>query len=153
MIRQEASIEGNGAEGAATATPFLDERAIGRLWIVRRDELADTPQTPGLVRQKAYTDGHVWIGRIHNDPYQMSDWHVHPGRDTFGYVVSGRFRLEFGDGGEEACEAEPGDFVIIPAGVVHREGNPYAEPSEGVLCRVGEGPLVVNLEGPTREVR
>ena len=43
---------------------------------------------------------------------------------------------------------EPGDFVLIPKGVVHREGNAGAEPTDGVIIRVGEGPVTVNLDGP-----
>ena len=88
------------------------------------------------------------MGRIENEAHQASDWHVHPGHDTYGHVTRGRFFLEFGPGGSERVEVEQGDFVFIPKGVVHREGNAGAEANDGVIGRVGEGPLTVVLEGP-----
>jgi hypothetical protein len=38
--------------------------------------------------------------------------------------------------------------VLIPKGVVHREGNPGHEPNEAIVFRVGERELLVNVEGP-----
>jgi uncharacterized RmlC-like cupin family protein len=49
---------------------------------------------------------------------------VHPGHDTYVFQTEGRLRLEFGPGGSESVEGGPGDFVLIPKGVVHREGIP-----------------------------
>ena len=34
-----------------------------------------------------------------------SGWHIHPGRDTYMYVVSGSLVLEFGPGGRDRVEA------------------------------------------------
>lgn len=51
-------------------------------------------------------------------------------------------------GGSDRVEIAPGDFVLIPMGVVHREGNAGAEPNDGVIVRVGEGPVTVDLDGP-----
>ena len=42
----------------------------------------------------------------------------------------------------------PGDFVLIPKGVVHREGNPGTKPNEAIVFRVGEGEVLVNVDGP-----
>lgn len=36
----------------------------------------------------------------------------------------------------------------MPAGLVHRDVNPADEPQEIVLTIVGDGPLVVNVDGP-----
>jgi uncharacterized RmlC-like cupin family protein len=118
--------------------------------VVRRDELRGEPTpTPGVTRFEAFSHEHVWVGRIQNDPdHDASDWHVHPGHDTYGHVISGRFFVEFGTGGAERLEVEPGDFVVIPKGVVHREGNAGSEPNDGIIVRVGEGPVTVNLAGP-----
>src|SRR5829696_8267412 len=55
---------------------------------------------------------------------------------------------KFGPGGSESVEGGPGDFVLIPKGVVHREGNPGTEPNEAIVFRVGEGEVLVNLDGP-----
>ena len=81
-------------------------------------------------------------------PGVESGWHVHPGHDTYVFQTQGRLRLEFGPGGTESVEGGPGDFVLIPKGVVHREGNPGTEPNEAIVVRVGEGEVLVNVDGP-----
>jgi len=117
--------------------------------VVKKGELGGEPTpTPGVTRFEAFADDSVWVGRIENAPHQASDWHVHPGHDTYGHVTRGCFFVEFGPGGSERLEADPGDFVLIPKGVVHREGNAGAEANDGVIFRVGEGPLTVALDGP-----
>jgi mannose-6-phosphate isomerase-like protein (cupin superfamily) len=61
------------------------------------------------------------------------------------FQTEGRLRLEFGAGGTESVEGGPGDFVLIPKGLVHREGNPGTEPNEAIVFRVGEGEVLVNV--------
>ena len=123
---------------------------MDRPTVVRKDELRGEPTpTPGVTRFEAYSHEHVWVGRIENDAdHDASGWHVHPGHDTYGHVISGRFFVEFGPGGSGRLEFEPGDFVMIPKGVVHREGNAGDEANDGVIVRVGEGPATVNVDGP-----
>jgi quercetin dioxygenase-like cupin family protein len=117
--------------------------------LVRKDDLQGVAApTPGVTRFEAFSDETVWVGRIENEPHQASDWHVHPGHDTYAHVVEGRFFVEFGVGGAERIEIAPGDFALIPKGVVHREGNAGAEPTVGIAVRVGQGPVTVNLDGP-----
>ena len=62
--------------------------------------------------------------------------------------MRGRARFEFGPGGRESTTVEEGGFFHVPAGLIHRDVNPLDEPQEIVLTVVGEGPLVVNLDGP-----
>jgi uncharacterized RmlC-like cupin family protein len=57
-------------------------------------------------------------------------------------------RLEFGPGGADAVEAGPGDFVHVPAHVVHRESNPAEQVATAVVGRSGTGAPTVNVEGP-----
>jgi uncharacterized RmlC-like cupin family protein len=45
-------------------------------------------------------------------------------------------------------EAGPGDFLHVPKGAIHREGNPGDEESRLVVVRAGHGPAVVNVDGP-----
>lgn len=117
--------------------------------VVSRGELhGERTPTPGVTRFEAFANDHAWVGRVENAPHQASDWHVHPGYDTYGHVLRGRFFVEFGLGGSERVEIGPGDFVLIPKGVVHREGNAGPEPNDGVIVRVGEGLLTVDLDGP-----
>ena len=117
--------------------------------LVRRQDLraAATP-TPGVTRFEAFADDSVWVGRIENEPHQVSDWHVHPGHDTYAHVTDGLFFVEFGPGGSERFEIAPGDFVLIPKGVVHREGNAGSVPTVGIAVRIGGGTVSVNLDGP-----
>src|SRR5215211_5192188 len=92
------------------------------------------------------------LGRpVPNRSRHLVGWHVHPGHDThdtYVFQTEGRLRLEFGPGGTQSVEGGPGDFVLIPKGVVHREGNPGTEPNEAIVFRVGEGEVLVNLDSP-----
>ena len=90
-------------------------------------------ETPGVDRREAFADDHVWAGRSRTQAGAWSGWHVHPGNDTYVFQTQGRLRLEFGPGGTESVEGGPGDFVLIPKGVVHREGNPGTGPNEALL--------------------
>ena len=93
-------------------------------------------ETPGVDRREAFADDHVWAGRSRT------------GAGTYVFQTQGRLRLEFGPGGSESVEGGPGDFVLIPKGVVHREGNPGTEPNEAIVFRVGAGEILVNVDGP-----
>ena len=44
-------------------------------------------------------------------------WHHHEREDELFLGIRGRFRLEFRD---HAVEVGPGEFIIVPRGVVHR---------------------------------
>jgi uncharacterized RmlC-like cupin family protein len=56
--------------------------------------------------------------------------------------------VEFGPGGTEQDEAGEGDFIYIPAHLIHREAV-AAKGGEGVVVRVGGvGASVFNVEGP-----
>jgi mannose-6-phosphate isomerase-like protein (cupin superfamily) len=109
------------------------------VWIVARRGPTTTsgPAGPEPKAGRSRTQGGTWSG-----------WHVHPGYDTYVFQTEGHLRLEFGAGGTESVEGGPGDFVLIPKGVVHREGNPGTEPNEAIVFRVGEGEVLVNVEGP-----
>jgi uncharacterized RmlC-like cupin family protein len=105
-------------------------------------------QTPGVLREQAFSSDGVWIGVVTTEPGDMSAWHHHGDHDTYAYVVSGTKRIEYGPGGAESLTAGPGDFIHLPKGLIHREGNPGAEVSRSIACRLGTGPATVNVEGP-----
>jgi quercetin dioxygenase-like cupin family protein len=106
--------------------------------------------TPGVVREVAFDTARATLMRARAEPRAASGWHHHGDRDVLGYVVRGRARFEFGPAGQESTEVEEGGYFHVPAGLVHRDVNPLDEPQEIVLAVVGEGPLVVNLDGPAR---
>lgn len=90
----------------------------------------------------------LWSGLVHTDPGATSGWHHHGEHETSLYVVSGTMRLEFGPGGRSVVEAGPGDFVHVPAHVVHRESNPSGQQATAVIARAGKGIPTVNVDGP-----
>jgi uncharacterized RmlC-like cupin family protein len=119
-----------------------------RILVVWPGERRAGPATPGMVRQEAFAGERMWSGIARTEPGMVSGWHHHGEYETTIYVLSGALRMEFGPGGAETVEAAPGDFVHVPEGVVHREGNPSGEPADLVLVRAGHGRSTVNVDGP-----
>jgi uncharacterized RmlC-like cupin family protein len=115
---------------------------------VAADGLTQGDSTPGIVREVAFSTERALHVRGRVDGGVTSGWHHHGNREVFGYVVRGHLRFEFGPGGTESTEVGEGGFFHIPVGLVHRDVNPLDEPQEFVIAFVGDGPLVVNLEGP-----
>lgn len=104
-----------------------------------------------MTRFKAYSHEHLWVGRIENDSdHEASDWQVHPGQDTYGYVISDRFFVEFGPGGSErlgAARVRARPLRDDPQGCRARQGNAGGAANDGVIVQVGEGPVTVNVDG------
>jgi quercetin dioxygenase-like cupin family protein len=111
-------------------------------------DLQAAAPTPGVLREIAFDTSRATLMRARAEGGAASGWHHHGDRDVLGYVVRGRARFEFGPDGAESTEVEEGGFFHVPAGLVHRDVNPSDEPQEIILSVVGEGPLVVNLDGP-----
>ena len=116
--------------------------------LARCGSLADTTQTPGMLRSEAFAEGTIWAGSVQMEASSASGWHHHGINDSYLYVVSGKARFEYGAEGRQSVDAETGDFVLIPAHTVHREVNPGDESSSVVLFRVGGGEPVFNVDGP-----
>ena len=104
--------------------------------------------TPGKRREQAIATDRLWSGLVRTEPGVASGWHHHGDHETSVYVVEGKVRIEFGPGGTQVVEGGPGDFVLIPAHVVHREVNAGTTPSQEVVTRSGTGPVTVNVDGP-----
>ena len=115
---------------------------------VRADGLTPGDSTPGIVREVAFSTERALHIRGRVDGGVTSGWHHHGNREVLGYVVRGHLRFEFGPGGTENTDVGEGWFFHIPVGLVHRDVNPIDEPQEFVIAFVGDGPLVVNLDGP-----
>jgi uncharacterized RmlC-like cupin family protein len=106
------------------------------------------PSTPGMDRQEAFATDRMWSGVARTDAGMESGWHHHGEYETTIYVLSGGLKMEFGPDGATTVEAGPGDFIYVPKGVVHREGNPSAEPADIVVVRAGRGKSTINVAGP-----
>jgi quercetin dioxygenase-like cupin family protein len=123
--------------------------ATGRVSAVSPDGLSAAAPTPGVLREIAVDTARATLMRARAEGGAVSGWHHHGDRDVLGHVVRGRARFEFGPGGRESTEVDEGGFFHVPAGLIHREVNPLDAPQEIILTVVGEGPLVVNVDGPS----
>ena len=110
----------------------------------------NTTQTSGMQREELIKSENSWVGYVKTDPKFTSGWHHHGDYDTYVYVISGEFKLEFGKSGQESCVAKSGEVAHIPKDTVHREINPGTEEQVLFIVRVGEGAPVFNVDGPTR---
>ena len=111
-------------------------------------QLPQAAQTLGMAREQAFAEGGRWVGFVRVEPGMVSGWHHHGDHESYLFVVSGRSRFEFGPGGSQVVEAEAGDFLHVPARLVHRESNPGDDEQTLVVFRVGHGPPLVNVDGP-----
>lgn len=114
----------------------------------RDDELEEAVGTPGLIRRTAFEGEGHWFGHVEAEANTMSGWHHHGKHTTVGYSLKGSFRVEYGPGGQLSTEIGEGEYFIVPAGAIHREGNPSDEVGEAVIARFGEGPPVFPADGP-----
>jgi len=119
-----------------------------RISVVSPDGLTPGASTPGILRELAFETDRATLMRARAEPHAVTGWHHHGDRVVLGYVVRGRARFEFGPGGRDASEVAEGGTFHVPARLIHRDVNPDDAPQEIVLVVVGEGPLVVNVDGP-----
>ena len=127
---------------------MTSERApgAGRLRLIRKGSFeADPNPTAGMTREHAITADGLTSGTVTTAPGVISGWHHHGTHETSIYVAKGALRMEFAGG---AFEAHAGDFIHVPAGAVHRESNPGAEPNLAIFSRAGGGAVTLNVEGP-----
>jgi uncharacterized RmlC-like cupin family protein len=115
--------------------------------IIRAADLVAADPTPGMDRERAFETELLWAGRVTTAPGLVGGWHHHDLNVSSLYVVSGIMRFEF-EGHDGYLDAEPGDFIHVPAFTVHRESNPADEPSVAVIARCGGGIPTVNVDLP-----
>lgn len=118
--------------------------------VVRIMEMERRPgaPTPGMQREEAVATETTWAGVVRTDAGMISGWHHHGEYESVIYVLSGRLRMESGPGGTSVVDAGPGDFLFVPRGSIHREGNPAEVQGTAIVVRSGRGEAVVNVEGP-----
>ena len=116
--------------------------------LVRPHERMEADPTPGMLREQAISVPGLWAGFVRTAPGMTSGWHHHGEYETSIYVSSGTLRMESGPGGTDIVTASAGDFVHVPRGAIHREGNDGDEESHLVVVRAGVGPPTVNVDGP-----
>jgi uncharacterized RmlC-like cupin family protein len=119
-----------------------------------RERDRGTAQTPGMEREAAVAASTVgaqklWTGYVTMAPGFRSSAHHHGPCESSIYVISGRARMRWGDQLEHTAEAGPGDFIFVPAEVVHQEINAAGdEPVTMVVSRDGQENVVINVAIP-----
>ena len=120
-----------------------------KIEVVHKTGLTEGRSSPGILREKAFEAEGVIFSRSTVGGGVVSAWHHHGKRHLYGFLISGRMRLEFGPKGKEAVELSPGDFFSIPAGLIHRDVN-MSKKRRVVLANIllGGGPAVVDVKAP-----
>jgi len=101
-----------------------------------------------ISRRSAIDEPTLWAGMSTVPAGASTGWHHHGSNTTVFFMLSGSLIVEHGDEPVEAATAEAGDFVVVPAGVVHREIVSNDGNVEAVVMRFGDGlgPLVVDVD-------
>jgi uncharacterized RmlC-like cupin family protein len=123
---------------------------MGLIVVVTPNDRTSGPSTPGMDRQQAFATDDMWSGFVRTETGMVSGWHHHGEYETAIYVLTGSLKMEFGPRGWNTVEAAPGDFVLVPKGVVHRESNPSTDSTDLIVVRAGRGESTINVEGPSR---
>ncbi len=116
---------------------------------------ASTQQTCGSLRQAAISattgvSSSLWAGTFLVEPLARTGIHHHGEQDTVVYVLEGESLVRWGDHGENSAVARAGDFLHIPAHLIHQEINPSpTAPFRWVVIRSTSEPIVVNLPDST----
>jgi len=118
------------------------------------DFVSDTAQTPGSERLAAIAPGQVdsvmWGGLFEVEPGARTGIHHHGEQQTIAYVLKGVCEVRWGARGEYAATAKAGDFIHVPAYLLHMEINPSdSESFLWVVVRSTANPIVVNLPDDT----
>ncbi|WP_031464782.1 cupin domain-containing protein [Sciscionella sediminilitoris] len=114
-----------------------------RVHLVRSGELDGfTALSGGTVGSRK-----LWMGLVENPPSSATDNHHHGDSEAGIYVVSGHPVFTYHDGTKEVrLTAAPGDFLLVPPFVPHREENPDPhEPVIVVIARTTQEPIKVSL--------
>ncbi len=114
-----------------------------------------TAQTPGSERVEAISprlgiETAMWGGLFEVGPSARTGIHHHGEQQTIAYVLSCICELSWGEKGEYAARAKAGDFIHVPALLVHMEINlSNSEPFRWVVVRSTSTPIVINLPDDT----
>ncbi len=118
--------------------------------VVRLADLSAPPeqQSAAIQRLEAFRGPDRWIGFARTTEGEWSGWHHHGAMDTYFFVLTGIFEFEYGED-RRTVGVHAGEFAHLPAGVVHRERTVPGANGEAVVVRLGTGPAVINVEGPS----
>ena len=72
-------------------------------------------------------------------------WHS---EDTIAYLADGRAVFRSGDGLRDVYEMSPGDWLFVPAGMVHAEETPDDSHGDFLYARAGGGGDTTYVDEP-----
>jgi uncharacterized RmlC-like cupin family protein len=132
----------------------MTNRNNSAISIVHPEEFSEsTSQTSGSLRRAAISpqlgiQSKLWAGTFLVEPGAKTGIHHHGEQDTIVYVLEGEATVRWGSRGEHSAAARAGDFLHVPAWLVHQEINPSAStPFRWIVVRSTPQPIVVNLPG------
>jgi uncharacterized RmlC-like cupin family protein len=113
--------------------------------IVRAGDLDDrTAQTPGMFRRAAIDRQSIgseklWVGVVTVEPGASTGAHHHGDCDSVVCVTGGRITIRWGARLDKRAVAAAGDFIFIPAQLVHQEINESdSVPVASIVVRSGD---------------
>ena len=125
---------------------------MSEIRVVRKGETTrETPQTSGVLRHAAIAEGtvgskRIWMGHTIAPAGMVSGVHHHGDSETAVYILRGTATFFCGEGLRQRVDVHPGDFFLVPPGVVHVEANFGSEETEFIVARSTQEPIVVNLD-------
>ena len=120
--------------------------------VVKAEQFSEgTSQTSGSLRLAAVcgelgVHSRLWGGTFLVEPGAQTGIHHHGSQETVVYVLEGESLVQWGERGENSVTVRSGDFLHVPAWLVHREINPSKDvPFRWVVVRSSSEAIVVNL--------
>ena len=120
--------------------------------VVHPDQFsAGTSQTAGSQRLAAVSrelgiPSGLWGGTFLVEPGAQTGIHHHGLQETIAYVLEGESFIQWGERGEHSAIARAGDFIHVPAWLVHREINRSVDRAfRWIVVRSTSEPIAVNL--------
>lgn len=130
----------------------MPARTTKPLSVIRSDQFSSrTTQTPGSLRHAAISpqlgvDSKMWAGTFLVEPGASTGIHHHGEQDTIVYVLEGEAIVRSGEQGNASATVRAGDFLHVPAWLIHQEINPSSEHSfRWIVVRSTPETIVVNL--------
>ncbi|GAC1417306.1 MAG: hypothetical protein NVSMB62_07880 [Acidobacteriaceae bacterium] len=130
---------------------MADVKTIGIRIVSPAQFSAGTRQTPGSQRMAAISaesgiDSRMWAGTFLVEPGASTGIHHHGDQETIAFVLEGEALVRWGERGEQTETVRAGDFLHVPAWLVHQERNVSPDaPFRWVVVRSSPEPIVVNL--------
>jgi uncharacterized RmlC-like cupin family protein len=146
----------SAAQGLVPAAVPLHRIAVSTISLIHPADFdASTQQTSGSLRLAAISKEHgitssLWGGTFLVEPGAKTGIHHHGEQDTIVYVLEGESFVRWGEHGEFSATARAGDFLHVPAWLIHQEINPSStQPFRWIVIRSTPEPIVVNLPDET----